>query len=174
MASTVNFKHILDLLHEHQVAYIIVGGAAMVIQGSSYTTEDFDVLYERSTSNCGRLAAALREMNPRLRVEGIAEGLAAHLDATAIRNGSSFTLTTDFGDFDILGQIDGVGKYEDALQYVDRFELSDGRETQVLSIEGLIVAKRGAGRPKDLAALPELEAMRELGDSEDRRKNRRS
>jgi hypothetical protein len=31
----------------------------------------------------------------------------------------------------------------------------------VLSLEGLILAKRASGRPKDLIALPELEALLE-------------
>ena len=34
-------------------------------------------------------------------------------------------------------------------------------EVRVLSIEGLILAKRAAGRTKDLLVLPELEAMQE-------------
>jgi hypothetical protein len=36
-----------------------------------------------------------------------------------------------------------------------------GFEARVLSIEGLILAKRAAGHPKDLLVLPELEAMQE-------------
>ncbi|MBI4468648.1 MAG: hypothetical protein HY650_04920 [Acidobacteria bacterium] len=34
----------------------------------------------------------------------------------------------------------------------------------VLSLEGLIAAKRAAGRAKDLVAIPELEALRELSE----------
>ena len=36
-----------------------------------------------------------------------------------------------------------------------------GYEVKVLSIEGLIKAKRAAGRTKDLLVLPELEALQE-------------
>ena len=33
---------------------------------------------------------------------------------------------------------------------------------RVLTLDALIVAKRAAGRPKDLLVLPELEALREV------------
>jgi hypothetical protein len=35
---------------------------------------------------------------------------------------------------------------------------------RVLSLDALIVAKRAAGRPKDLLVLPELEALREIAE----------
>jgi hypothetical protein len=37
-----------------------------------------------------------------------------------------------------------------------------GIECRVLSLDALIIAKRAAGRPKDLLVLPELEALREV------------
>lgn len=37
-----------------------------------------------------------------------------------------------------------------------------GCEIRILTVEGLIKAKRAAGRVKDLLILPELEAIREL------------
>ena len=42
-----------------------------------------------------------------------------------------------------------------------------GQECNVLSIEGLLRSKRAAGRPKDLMAIPELEALLELEQNED-------
>jgi len=36
-----------------------------------------------------------------------------------------------------------------------------GNDVRVLSIDGLIAAKRAAGRPKDMLVLPELEALKE-------------
>jgi hypothetical protein len=37
------------------------------------------------------------------------------LDERTIRNGLNFTLTTDFGDLDLLGEVAGGGSYEDLL-----------------------------------------------------------
>jgi hypothetical protein len=39
-----------------------------------------------------------------------------------------------------------------------------GREIATLSLPALIRAKRAAGRPKYLAAIPELEGLLEAGD----------
>ena len=40
-----------------------------------------------------------------------------------------------------------------------------GLQCLVLSLDALIVAKRAAGRPKDLLVLPELEALREIAEA---------
>lgn len=156
------FRELFELLERHGVKYVVIGGAAMVLQGSSYITEDVDVLYERSPENCRCLAEALGSISPRLRVEGTTESLAAPIDAPSIRAGMNFTFTTALGDFDIFGEVPGVGKYDSAVALADEYELIEGYATKVLSISGLIKAKRAAGRPKDLAAIPELEAMEEL------------
>jgi hypothetical protein len=37
-------------------------------------------------------------------------------------------------------------------------------QCRVLSLDALIVAKRAAGRTKDLLVLPELEALREIAE----------
>ena len=170
-----DYRALLKALSEHDVEYIIIGGAAMVLQGSSYTTEDLDILYERSLENCGRLANALVPFSPKLRVEGLPEGLEAPLDGKSIRHGLNFTLTTTVGDFDIFGEIAGVGKYHEALAYADESELINGiSPIKVLSPAGLIAAKRAAGRPKDLAAIPELEAIEELRRTAEQKKRPRS
>ncbi len=40
-------------------------------------------------------------------------------------------------------------------------------DVKVLSLNGLIKAKRAAGRPKNLLVLPELEALKELLEEEE-------
>lgn len=40
-------------------------------------------------------------------------------------------------------------------------------QIRILNLDGLINAKRAAGRTKDLLVLPELEALRELLTDED-------
>jgi predicted nucleotidyltransferase len=72
----------------------------------------------------------------------------------------NFTFDTDVGDLDLLGEVKGVGNYDDCVKSSDEVEIF-GFTFRVLSLEKLIAAKRAAGRAKDLLALPELEAILE-------------
>jgi hypothetical protein len=73
----------------------------------------------------------------------------------------NFTLTTDVGDVDILGEVTGMGDYQKVEAFSEEMEIF-GVNCKVLTLEGLIKAKRAVGRAKDLRILPELEALLEL------------
>ena len=51
----------------HEVQYIIVGGIGAVLQGALVTTEDLDVVHERTPQNIERLLAALQKLHARFR-----------------------------------------------------------------------------------------------------------
>ena len=72
----------------------------------------------------------------------------------------NFTFITDIGSLGLLGEVRGVGGYNDVLDGSVTYELF-GYRFQVIEIGKLILAKRAAGRPKDLIAIPELEAIQE-------------
>lgn len=80
--------------------------------------------------------------------------------AETIRRGLNFTLTTALGDVDLLGEIVGGGGYADLLPH-SQIVLVSGVEYRCLTLARLIHVKRAAGRPKDLEALAELEALHE-------------
>jgi len=73
--------------------------------------------------------------------------------------GLNFTLVTDLGDLDLLGEIGGK-RYEDLLPESDVLPVL-AEPCHCLRLEKLIEVKRAAGRPKDFEALAELEALRE-------------
>jgi len=148
----------LRLLGEYKVDCVIVGGVAAAIHGSLLLTNDLDVCYSRTLENLQRLAEALQSVHARLR--NAPEGLPFILDAKTLKRGLNFTFTTDIGDLDLLGEVRGVGFYADVLADSLTVELF-GYRFAVIDIGKLIVAKRAAGRPKDLMALPELEAIQE-------------
>lgn len=145
-------------LAEYKVDCVIVGGIAAVLHGSMLLTNDVDVCYARDSSNLKRLSEALQSVNARLR--NAPEGLPFILDAETLKRGLNFTFSTDIGDLDLLGEVRGIGVYKDVLDGSLTFELF-GYQFAVIDIGKLIVAKRAAGRPKDLVALPELEAIQE-------------
>jgi hypothetical protein len=46
----IDFLRLLRLLTEYEVAFIIIGGVAAVIHGSSRLTQDLDIVYHCSAS----------------------------------------------------------------------------------------------------------------------------
>ncbi len=158
------------LLGSFGVECVIVGGVAATLHGSEIPTTDLDVCYARNLPNLERLANALQSVHAHLR--NALRDIPFILDAETLRRGLNFTFTTDIGSLDLLGEVRGLGYYEDVLPGSMIFDLF-GYHFAVLEIKKLIVAKRAAGRPKDMVALPELEAIleRQLQDrsEEDKR-----
>ena len=150
------FKRLMDVLQEAGVEFVIVGGVAANVHGSPMGTQDIDVVYGRSEENLRRLAAALEPLHPYLR--GAPPGLPFRFDVPTLKAGLNFTLVTDAGDLDLLGEMAGGGGLEDLRRHVEQRE-SFGRDRPVLSLPALIRAKRAAGRPKDLEAVAHLEAI---------------
>lgn len=158
-------RALLRVLDAAGVDYVVVGGVAAALQGSSYLTKDLDICYRRVAENIESLVSAIVPLHPRLRVHGMedqeASALPFTLDVKAFERCVNLTLTTDHGPLDLLGEVKGLESYDDLLRRSEAREL-DGRHIRVLDLEGLIVVKRAAGRGKDLALIPELEALLEL------------
>ena len=153
---TTNFPELLRLLSHAQVEFIVVGGAAGIAHGSAMLTYDLDIVYYRSPENIERIVSALAAYQPYLR--GAPPGLPFDWSARTVWNGLNFTLTTSLGWIDILGEIAGGGSYADLLAESALIELY-GVKCLCLKLEKLILTKRAAGRPKDLNAIAELEAL---------------
>jgi predicted nucleotidyltransferase len=154
-----NFTAALRVLSEAKVNFIVVGAYAAVLQGSAQVTQDIDICYERTPENMKRLAAALRPHHPLLR--GAPARLPFTLDQKTLAQGMNFTLQTDFGDIDLLGELSGVGQFPALARDVVAMDLG-GVKIRVASLDAVIRSKRAAGRAKDLNILPELEALKEL------------
>jgi len=158
------FSSLLRGLADHDVEYVLVGGAAATVHGSARLTLDIDVVYRRSPENLGRLVAALAGTKPYLR--GAPPGLPFRCDVDTLTHGLNFTLITTLGPLDLLGEITGAGGYEQLFpdtMVVTAF----GVECRCITLERLIQVKRAAGRVKDLEVIAELEALREERDRRD-------
>jgi len=153
---------LLRLLTEKQVDYVLIGGLAMRAHGSAHLTEDLDICYRRTPENLRAVAAALAPAHPYLR--GAPPGLPFRLDEATLQAGMNFTLTTDFGWIDLLGEVSGIGPYDMVLAQAVEQELY-GLAVRVLSLDGLIAAKRAAGRNKDHSHLLELEELKKMRDA---------
>jgi len=151
-----DFRALVQALSEGRVDFIIIGGLAAAVHGSARLTQDVDCLYSRAPANLERLVAALGAHAPYLR--GAPPGLPFEWSVATIERGLNFTLTTDLGDLDLLGEIPGGGDYDALRRQAVEVDLF-GRRCLCLGLAPLIRVKRAAGRPKDLEALAELEAL---------------
>jgi predicted nucleotidyltransferase len=155
----MQLEETLRALFDAKVEFVLIGGAAMQLQGSAHLTEDLDFCYSRSAKNLECLARAMASHNPRLR--GAPENLPFRFDAATIKRGLNFTLTTDLGWIDFLGEVAGLGGYEEVKKNSEVMAILE-MDCQVLSLEGLIRAKKAAGRDRDLEVLPELQGLLDL------------
>lgn len=119
-------------------------------------------MYGRSKQNLDRLASCLSPYHPYLR--GAPEGLPFRLDTDTLQRGLNFTLITDVGALDLLGEIIEGGRYEDLLPHTIEIHLF-GVSCRCITLSRLIDVKRATGRPKDLDVLAELEALQEERES---------
>jgi predicted nucleotidyltransferase len=152
-----DFERLLRTLSSNGVEFVIIGGAATMMHGSPNLTNKLELVYGRSTDNIRRLAAAIAPLKPYER--GAPPGLPFRFDEPTIRAGLNFTLVTEAGPLDLLGEIAGVGKY-DALSGHTIDVTLYGTTDRCIDLDTLIKAKRAAGRPKDLEVIAELEAIR--------------
>jgi predicted nucleotidyltransferase len=137
--------------------FIVIGGVAAIIHGSARATFDVDLLYLRDEQNIQRLVNLLAPYNPYSRKAP--PGLPFALDAKTIRNGLNFTLTTDLGDIDLLGDVGGE-TYQTLLPHSFEVE-AFGVRFKCLDLPTLIRIKEAAGRRKDLEAIAELRVLLE-------------
>jgi hypothetical protein len=160
---------LIAALARHSVRFIIVGAVAAIAQGSPLPTEDLDITPEREPENLERLAAALRELDAKLRVPR-GERVDFPIDADFLGRMDVWTLTTDAGDLDIVFVPPGTRGYHDLL--ADAFEVDLGARVLVASLRDVIRSKEAAGRPKDIAQLPALRQTLEVIRERERREGR--
>lgn len=155
-----NFAETLvTALAKCQCEFVIVGGLSAVLQGAPIVTQDLGVCYRRTPESLARVAEALRPFDLRLR--NLPEGLPNLFDQRSLELGSNFTLQLNDGEeFDLLGVMSAIGGYEAIIDRTVEMDVA-GHLVKVL-LEDLIRTKRAAGRPKDLAVLPTLEATLQM------------
>ncbi len=156
---TSQLERLIGVLSDGRVEYVVIGGVAALAHGSALPTYDLDVCYRRDAENIGRLCDALQPFRPRLR--GAPADLPFVLDLATVLTGLNFTLATEIGDLDLLGEVAGLGEFPEVAAVSEEVDLY-GRQVKVLSLEGLIRSKEATGRAKDQVYLAELEALLEL------------
>jgi hypothetical protein len=153
----VSFASMLGGLTKNKVRFVVIGGVAAAVHGSSRVTNDLDICYDAGDrGNVDTLAKLLAkwEAYPR----GVEKNLPFIMDERTLRGAPVMTLATTEGDIDVMDRVAGVGDYDAARKHSERISAL-GVSFRVLDLPSLIKAKRAAGRPRDFEHLPELEAL---------------
>ncbi len=153
---------LMKQLTTHNVQFVLIGGQAMIAHGLTHSTFDIDICYQRTSANLEALVAAFTPIHPYLR--GAPPGLPFRFDVPTLTAGLNFTLVTDLGEIDLLGEVSGIGNYDQVLaQSVERTVF--GLPIRILSVDGLIAAKKASGRSKDQIQLRELIELKKMLDA---------
>jgi hypothetical protein len=146
----IAFDELLARLAAAKVAFVVVGGLAVLKAGFLRVTEDIDLLVEADADNLKRFLAAIEPFSP----------AAATLspDDFPLEEGA-LRFTEDF-DVDVFTLMSGH-TYADLVPRSDQHQVL-GQPVRFLGREGLILLKQDSLRPKDRI---DVEALRRLGAS---------
>ena len=160
MPAALDPNCVFSVLDQHAVDYVLIGGLAAVLHGSTVMTNDADILPESDPANFERLGAALGELEARLRVDGNPDGVAFEPHPSLIASMAMLNLTTRCGDLDLTFTPAGLDGYGGVRERSVVFEVG-GLRIHVAALADIIRSKTAAGRPKDHATLPILHALQE-------------
>lgn len=151
---------VIRVLHEHEVRFVLIGGLAATLHGAVHPTFDVDITPDATPENLERLSAALRALEARIRVEGIAGGLLFDHDAKSLARMTMVNLVTRAGDLDIAMHPAGVCTFAEWNAHaIDLVVL--GVPVRVAGLDEIIRSKQAAGREKDRVTLPLLRSLRD-------------
>ena len=149
---------ICGVLVGHGVQFVLIGGMAARLHDTGHPTIDVDICPAADDANLARLAGALSELGARLRVSGDVEGVPFEAHADMLRDTELMTLITQHGPLDLCfapaGFPDGYVTLSENASVIELVAV----DVPVASLEDVVASKRAAGRPKDVIALPPLEA----------------
>lgn len=151
-----NDEELLERLRAHQVEFVIIGGLCVVIHGAPMVTQDVDICCRLGAENLRRLEAAVKDLHPVHRMTP--NRLPFELDDRLCHDLKNVYLRTDLGILDCLGEVTGVGSYDDALR--QSVPCLSGR-FRMLNMEAILAAKAATGRRRDFEAIHWLRVIQE-------------
>lgn len=153
-----DLNHLLKILLSHKLDFMIVGGFAAVVHGSSRVTKDLDITMLMTQENIDNLRVALKDLAPRHRMNPSHK--ASFLEEPKSLSGlNNIYLETAAGILDIVTLENSLGSFEDLKRRALTVNLF-GYNCLVLSLDDLISTKEKMKRPKDLIVLEELRELK--------------
>src|SRR5262245_43757154 len=129
---------LLEKLCDAGVEFIVVGGAAAVLQGAPITTNDLDIVHRRTPENVARLRGVMLQLDAIMRYDFAQRGLRPTV--AMLTGKGQINLSTSLGPIDPLCEIDGGRGYDELLAHTESL-IDEGRQLRVLDLPTLIAVK---------------------------------
>jgi hypothetical protein len=139
-----NLAELTRRLIQAEVEFVLVGGFAALTHGVMRSTRDVDTCCRFSAENLMRI--------PRT-------DLPSQLTPALCATLKNLYLKTDLGRLDCLGEILGVGDFDEVLKHSVELELPIGK-CRVMDIDTLIRAKEAMNRDHDRITVRELKEIK--------------
>jgi len=158
-----DLKKLLKLLLENEVDFVLIGGFAAVVHGSTLVTQDLDICSSMSLKNIEKLRSVLKDYNPIHRMNRQAN-LSFLEHPESVEGLNNIYLDTDLGVLDILSETQPAGDFQIIKKNSIKIQIY-GHSCNVISIDDLIKVKSFMKRPKDLQAVEELVKIKSLSEA---------
>ena len=149
--------HLLDVLSNHDVPFVVIGGHAVTYHGFVRATEDTDVVFRRTPASELSLSDALTEVNAQWVGDEIDPGTGIErtfpVTLPYVRGSHLMMLVTDFGFLDLFDYIPGYPA--EPVEKLFDTAVVQGRYRYV-SLRWLRAMKAAVNRPKDRLDLENL------------------
>ena len=153
-----NDQALLMRLKDSGLEFVVIGGVCVVYHGVPVATFDLDICCPFGEEDVRRIELAVKDLNPFHRLT--ANKLLLEQTRSSFKDLKNIYLQTDLGKLDCLGEVAGLGGYEQVLKVSILHSMSFG-QFRMLNLDALIAAKAAAGRQKDLDAVRLLQAVKE-------------
>lgn len=146
MVLNKDFREFIQLLNEHDVLYLIVGGYAVAFHGYPRYTKDIDLWIYRDRQNIKKLLKVL---------EDFGFSSLQLVEEDFLNPDQVVQLGYPPNRIDILSELKGIDFQE---CYQSRVEVEiDNTTLKIIDLESLKKTKKATGRYQDLADLENLE-----------------
>jgi len=147
---------LLRVLTDADVAFVVIGGAALQSYDQTHHTDDIDVTPEHSQANLSRLAAVLNRLDCRLVIDPADDSQdvplpAGYFTAQSLARHSIWNLQTVHGKLDLTFHPSGFPDgYAQLRRRAEPREVAQTLVTvRIAALEDVEHSKRTANRPKD-------------------------
>jgi hypothetical protein len=151
-----NLSELTRRLISAEVEFVLVGGFAAVAHGVTLVTRDVDICCRFSEANLMRIQQAVADLNP---VHFPRTDLPVALTPDLCAQLKNLYLKTDLGKVDCLGEVLGVGDFDEVAKRSIELELPIGK-CRVLDLDTLITAKEAMGRDHDRITVKHLREIK--------------